>query len=212
MTKIITDEDKLIARAKEVNTVTENKNIRKVISRLKVAIRENNICALSAPCIGENMRIICLALDGETKIQSYINPVITESTGITLSKETCSCIPEKTFIIPRNTEIKVMYQTPLGNVETKKFKGIAAIIFQHQLQHLDGILLTDFGLEIEEDFEKASEEEQNEVLAAYMDSLDLLETAINDNINTDELSKQTLEAIDFITQAQTGKVQLTDIK
>jgi peptide deformylase len=52
-----------------------------------------------------------------------------------------------------------MYQKPAGAIETRQLVGLAAIVFQHEVDHLEGLLLSDVGLEIDSDFENATEEE-----------------------------------------------------
>ena len=41
------------------------------------------------------------------------------------------------------------------------------------MDHLDGLLLSDIGLEIDDAFESASQEEKDEVINWYLDTLDL---------------------------------------
>jgi hypothetical protein len=72
-----------------------------------------------------------------------------------------------------------MYQTPLGKIESKQFMGAAAKVFQHEMDHLDGLLLSDIGLEIDELFDNATEEERMEVINMYLDSLDIKQKEID---------------------------------
>ena len=205
--QIITDEMQLADRAVEIDTSTQNKEMREIISALKATIKANNISALSAPAIGYNRRIFCVSFS-DSEIKTFINPIIIPGGELTISKETCTSIPGKTFIIPRNTEVSVMYQDPLGRAQSRKLKGVAASVFQHEIHHLDGLLISDIGLEIDKDFENASLEEQEEVIKAYLESLDLTSKALQEEIQNNEELKRLSDGIEFITKVQTGEVEL----
>jgi peptide deformylase len=76
----------------------------------------------------------------------FINPEIVATTGdIQYMSESCiSLIPKKLCFVPRYREIKVKYQT-LGSNEVKygRLQGKYARVFQHEYDHLEGILVTD---------------------------------------------------------------------
>lgn len=185
--EIITDIEKLnaIGRCKEVDLEKGLKEAREIISNLKKTLRKNdNIVALSAPALGYDKRIFCIDYS-DNEIKTYINPVITNATGMQLSREVCSSLPGKEFIRPRNKVIDVIYQRPTGEINNVQFKGVAACVIQHELDHLQGVNLSDIGLEIESDFDEATDEERQEIIDMYLDSLDLrreeLETEIDNN-------------------------------
>ena len=178
------NELELSQRAIEIDIKTENKLMREIISALKHTIELNNIVSLSAPAIGYDKRIFCIKFD--TEIKTFINPIIIQSKGIQLSREICTSIPGKTFIRPRNNDITVIYQKPSGPSESRQLVGLSAIVFQHELDHLEGLLLSDIGLEIDDDFENASEEEREEVINYYLDSLDLKRKELDEEIQSNE--------------------------
>lgn len=205
--ELVTDFMTLTQRAQEIDVRKDAANMRQIIADLKKTMRANDdLVALSAPQIGYDARIFCLKFDVE--IKTFVNPIITNAKGLQLSRETCHSIPDKTFIRPRNNDIQVMYTQPDGKLQSRQLVGLAAIIFQHQIDHLDGLLLSDVGLEIDEDFDNATEEEREEVINMYLDSLDLLSKNLNKHIEEDPELKQIKEAAEFLTAVQTGKVQL----
>jgi peptide deformylase len=203
---IIFDIEKLSIRADEIDVRKENKEVRDITVALKNAVREHNLTSLSANQIGFTKRVFVINFNGD--IRTFINPVITQVKGFELSRETCSSIPDKTFIRPRHNDIMVMYQTPLGKIESKQFMGVAAKVFQHEMDHLDGLLLSDIGLEIDEMFDNATEEERMEVINMYLDSLDIKQKEIDKEIQEDEELKKISDGIDFMTKVQKGEVQL----
>jgi peptide deformylase len=206
---IITDIEKLSIRTDEVDVRKENKEVRDITVALKNAVREHNLTSLSANQIGFDKRIFVINFNGD--LRTFINPVITQVRGFELSRETCSSIPDKTFIRPRHNDIMVMYQTPLGKIESKQFMGAAAKVFQHEMDHLDGLLLSDIGLEIDELFDKATEEERMEVINMYLDSLDIKQKEIDKEIQEDEDLKKISDGIDFMTKVQKREVQIEQV-
>lgn len=204
---IITNIDKLEDRADEVDLKADAFLVTTIISKLKETLRANkNLASLTAPQIGYNKRIFCINFEGD--IHTFINPMISDRQGLSLIKETCVSIPNKTFIRPRNKEIICVYQTPTGSNEVNRFKGLAAQLFQHAMDHLDGVSLADIGLEIDEQFDKATEEEKNELLETYLKTLLDKKLALDKEIESNPDLKQLSDAIKFMEGVQTGKVTL----
>lgn len=103
----------LSERSDEIDLRTQNAEAKEIIKELKDTIRKNKLKALSAPAIGYKKRIFCIAFDEE--IKTFINPTFSAK-GLSLSRETCTSIPGKVYIRPRNNDINVIYQDPLGRV------------------------------------------------------------------------------------------------
>lgn len=203
---IITELEKLDIRSDEVDVRKDNVEIRKIVNELKEAIKENNLISLSAVQLGYPKRIFCLRFKKD--IRTFVNPIITNARGLALSREICPSLPGKIYLRPRNTNINFMFQTPLGKTESASLAGLGAYMFQHEMDHLDGLLLSDIGLEIDEDFLNASEKERQEVIDAYLESLDLKRKEIHTEIQEDPELKQMSDAIDFIGSVAKGEVKL----
>ena len=203
---IDTHEIQLSERADEIDIKTENNLMREIISALKHTIELNNIVSLSAPAIGYNKRIFCIKFD--TEIKTFINPIIMNQKGIQLSQEICTSIPGKKFIRPRNNDITVMYQKPTGSAESRQLVGLSAIVFQHELDHLEGILLSDIGLEIDDNYNSASDEEKQELIDYYLESLDLKRKQLDAEIDSDKELKQLNDGIRFMESVYKGETQI----
>lgn len=204
---IITDVEQLSIRCDEIDIRKENDLMRSIILDLKETLREHKTgVGLSANQIGYSKRIFVINFNGEYR--SFVNPIIVEVKGLTMNREACLSIPGKEYIRPRHNDITVMYQTPLGKTETKRFFGVAAYVFQHELDHLDGLLISDIGLEITEDFDKATEEERTEVLNMYLDSLDIKQKEIQKEIAEDKDLQDTDNAIKLMEAVQKGEVSI----
>lgn len=208
--EIITDYEKLSERCDEFDLTKKNSEVQKIILSLKQTIRnDDTISALSANQIGYDKRIICINFNGT--IRSFINPVITSVSGFELSREKCHSIPSKEYIRPRHNKITVTYQTPLAKIETVELMGLAAKLFQHHVDHLDGLLLSDVGLEIDSDFDAATEEERQEVISMYLDSIDLNKEQIDIEIENDEEAKKMSDGIKFMNSVKSGKTKVEKI-
>ena len=208
--EIITDIEKLnaIGRCQEVDLEKGLKEAREIISNLKKTLRKNdNIVALSAPALGYDKRIFCVDYS-DNEIKTYINPVVTNATGMQLSREVCSSLPGKEYIRPRNKIVDLIFQRPTGEIGTKQFKGVAACVIQHELDHLQGVNLSDIGLEIEPDFDEASDEEKQEIIDMYLDSLDLRKEELETEIANDEELSIVSDRLRFTEALARGDIQL----
>lgn len=200
-----------VGRCQEVDLEKELKEAREIIKNIKRTLRKNDsIVALSAPALGYNKRIFCVDYS-DNEIKTYINPVIMNATGIQLSREVCSSLPGKEYIRPRNSEIDVIFQRPTGEINTQRFKGVAACTIQHEIDHLDGINLSDIGLEIDSDFDDASDDEKQQIIDMYLDSLDIKRSSIHDEIKEDPELNKISENLRFTEALARGDIKLEKI-
>jgi peptide deformylase len=73
-----------------------------------------------------------------------INPQILEYSKTTqTAEEACLSVPGIFGEVERYQWIKVKYQTPQGKEVTKKLSGFNAVVVQHEIDHLNGVLFTD---------------------------------------------------------------------
>ena len=75
-----------------------------------------------------------------------INPVIYEKTDMQRSVEGCLSVPKHEWnqAVPRAKRIRVLFQTLDGETSRLKAHGLLAAVIQHEIDHLDGILYTDY--------------------------------------------------------------------
>ena len=204
--KVEDNQYELTDRSTEIDTTSQSKEMRDIVHEIKDTMRKQGVKHLSAPAIGFQKRIFCIDFE-DLEIKTYINPMIMQANGITLSRETCTSIPGKTFLIPRASEVHVIYQRPTGQSESRQLLGVAAVVFQHELNHLDGILLSDLGLEVDEDFDNATEEEKSKIIEMYLDALDIKTKELDKEVEEDPDLKQLKEGIDFLEKVAKGEVQ-----
>ena len=98
----------------------------------------NNGLGLAANQVGLPYRVFVMR--GAELPTVCLNPrIVDESTETVLLEEGCLSHPNLFVKIKRARRIKVRYAEPNGNVVTQVFDGMTARVFQHELDHLDGI-------------------------------------------------------------------------
>jgi peptide deformylase len=97
--------------------------------------------ALAAPQISLLKRIIVIDYLGE--YYELINPVITEKSGETIDTEGCLSLPDFWGDVKRYKNITVDFQDRFGKNHTIAVNDQMARCFQHEIDHLDGILFID---------------------------------------------------------------------
>ena len=101
---------------------------------------------IAAPQIGINRNIIWVQRfdkNGEP-FELYLNPKITwRSQLLRKGPEGCLSIPDITGNVLRNYTIKLTYQDKTGKQFEEIIEGFTAVVFQHETDHLNGILFTD---------------------------------------------------------------------
>lgn len=110
----------------------------KTLDNLKETQIHYKAYGISANQIGSYKRI-CIAIN-----TVLINPKFIRGEGRIVSKERCLSVPanvEKE--INRFERVTVSYYDEKGNEKTETFEGLKALVVQHELDHLDGKLITD---------------------------------------------------------------------
>ncbi len=130
----------LRAKTKEVKKVT--KAIVKLLMDMEDTLIEAKGAGLAAPQVGRSERICLAVLD--QKIIPLINPHITWRSDTTaVAEEGCLSLPDVWINVSRPTEIVVEFMTPNGKTFELKLSGFDARVVQHEVDHLEGILITD---------------------------------------------------------------------
>lgn len=117
--------------------------------KMMESLIEEKGVGIAAPQVGVNRRLIIVQrLDKENKpFEYYYNPVITERSGEMIEGwEGCLSVPSGFGKVKRVQDIKIEYdKLNDGKIETVKeqITGFTAVIFQHEIDHLDGILFID---------------------------------------------------------------------
>lgn len=118
-------------------------DIRDVITQMSDTVARFASCAgLAATQIGVAKRIICLRRENGDFF-FIINPVIVEASGFAKGTEGCLSTPNLWGVVERNTEVLVSGLDSNFEPHTEKFTNFSAVVIQHEIDHLDGIMFFD---------------------------------------------------------------------
>ncbi len=127
-------------KCQEVTEITDE--IRNLSQDMKETVEQKDGLGLAAPQIGELKRIIIIQTANGPEV--FINPKITrKSKGTEIREEGCLSFPGLFLKIKRAGEIEMEFLNLRGEKKEMKAGGLSARIFQHEIDHLDGILLID---------------------------------------------------------------------
>ena len=205
---LIFDADKLRERADEINPLDARGTVNMLIAKMN---KYPELYALAAPQIGIKERVIVLKFDGNN-YREYINPRIFKSQKYHLVREKDISFPDKEFISPRPGKIFIEYQNKWAAPETDVMKGNTAEVFDRMMNYLDGIPLEDYGLEVLPEFDEASEDEKQQVVDMYLNSLKTRSELLNANIEQDKDAKELRDAIKFMEGVEEGKIKLEPLE
>ena len=117
-----------------------SKEIQTLLSEMLETMRKARGVGLAAPQVGKSIRMAVAEMDGKT--YCLINPEITlYSHEKTICEEGCLSLPGEFFPILRSEEVTVRYQNEKGLPKKMRAKKLLAIVIQHEVDHLDGILI-----------------------------------------------------------------------
>jgi peptide deformylase len=96
---------------------------------------------LAAPQVGVQKRLFVYDLGNDTGPKAMVNPTIVESDGEWAYEEGCLSVPGLSWEIIRPKTVHVTGYDLDGNELSIEADELAARMFQHELDHLDGVLL-----------------------------------------------------------------------
>jgi len=135
---------RLRERGKKVESVTDE--LRKLIDDMAETMYAAPGVGLAATQIGEAIQLFIIDIaDSEepSDLRVFINPEILESTGELTWQEGCLSFPGVTEEIDRAAHVRVRAQDRDGKWFELEAEGLLAIAIQHELDHLQGMLMID---------------------------------------------------------------------
>jgi peptide deformylase len=101
---------------------------------------------LAAPQVGVSRRLVvldCAPKDAPPKLIVAVNPEILEREGEVFEEEGCLSVPGYYARVSRSARVKVRFLDLEGRTIDLETGDLLAIAFQHEIDHLDGILFVD---------------------------------------------------------------------
>jgi peptide deformylase len=112
-----------------------------LVDRMVTTMYEAPGLGLAAPQVGVRKRLFVYDIGDEPKV--VINPEIVESRGEWVYEEGCLSVPDLAWEIVRPKEVHLRGYDLDGNQVDVEADELEARLFQHELDHLDGVLLVD---------------------------------------------------------------------
>lgn len=128
-----------------VEVTAFDEQLKKWAHDLKTTTTHEHCYGVAAPQVGINIRMICLDCHKDREPVILINPVIVEATGRMKFEERCLSFPGLAVKTKRKSFVKVSYNDINGLLREYIANGVEAVCIQHEINHLDGILLSDHG-------------------------------------------------------------------
>lgn len=126
-------------KAQEVTKITPN--IHKLLDNMAETMYEAKGVGLAAPQIGIPKRVV--VIDSGEGLIELINPVIVEKNGEELDQEGCLSIPNLVGDVKRAKSVVAQALNRDGELMEYEAEGLLARAFQHEVDHLNGVLFVD---------------------------------------------------------------------
>jgi len=130
----------------------QDDHIQKLIEDLIATVTKANGVGIAAPQVAESYRLLVVASRSnprypnapEMEPTAMINPrIIGHSTEVVKGWEGCLSVPGIRGLVPRYQAIEVEYTDRNGKLQKQELTDFVARIFQHEHDHLDGIVFVD---------------------------------------------------------------------
>ncbi|MBP2633317.1 MAG: def1 [Firmicutes bacterium] len=118
-----------------------DRKIRQTLSDMAETMYKANGVGLAAPQVGISLRLVVIDV-GDGLIE-LINPIIIKSEGREKDTEGCLSIPDIYGVVERFSKVTVESLNRHGKKQFLVGEGLLARAFQHELDHLDGVLFID---------------------------------------------------------------------
>jgi peptide deformylase len=129
-------------RANEVEDFDDA--LAKLVERLEHLLHDANGLGLAATQIGVLQRVFVFQSDPETEPVALVNPAFTETSDERVADDE-GCLSLQGVVIPveRHERVIVEAKSVSGEDVRLELEGLPARVVQHELDHLDGILILD---------------------------------------------------------------------
>lgn len=118
--------------------------LRLLAARMLELMKQAKGVGLAAPQVGVNLRLFVMNPTGqELDDRVYVNPVLSEGDGLEEADEGCLSLPGLSVSVERFRTLRLTAKAVDGQNIDELQSGYLARIWQHELDHLNGTLLTD---------------------------------------------------------------------
>ena len=118
------------------------KEERRLLDAMLDTMRRWKAVGLAAPQVGRGSRVITAEFEGTSL--GLANPVVIDRTGMDAMVEGCLSLPGRAIEVRRSCSVWVKAVDPENKKVELKLEGFLARIVQHEIDHLDGVLIIDY--------------------------------------------------------------------
>ena len=143
---LLVDDPSLKKRSREVTNF--NKRLHVLLDDMHETLKDASGLGLAAPQVGILRRVVLIVdfQEGsdctEERVIELINPEVLEESGQNIGREGCLSIPGVYGMIERPETVRVKAQDRHGTTFELTCKDITARAIRHEIDHLDGLVLT----------------------------------------------------------------------
>jgi peptide deformylase len=127
----------LIKKAAKVQNI--DGQVKGIVDRMTEAMHFHRGIGLAAPQIGVLSQIIVMGL--ENSWRAFINPELIEGEGESVLYEGCLSLPTIEVPVKRKEKVFIQARDLDGNEVNLEVSGFPGRVFQHEIDHLHGILI-----------------------------------------------------------------------
>jgi peptide deformylase len=132
----------LKSRATEVDRFDDA--LRNQVARMAAIMRDALGVGLAAPQLGISQRLLVYRVGQDAPLVALVNPEIEWSGGDEeIFEEGCLSIPGIQVDVPRKVHVRVRARDEDGEERVVEASGLEARVIQHEMDHLDGVLMLD---------------------------------------------------------------------
>jgi peptide deformylase len=131
----------LRAKATPVGEITPE--IRRMVDDMIDTMYEENGIGLAASQVGILLRLMVVGDEEGRSVRALVNPAIVDSGGEVTAEEGCLSIPGIFAPVTRAQWVRLEAQDLEGQPVSIRARGLTARVFQHEMDHLDGVLFID---------------------------------------------------------------------
>lgn len=112
-------------------------NLEELVKAMSKVMFTKGGIGLAAPQVGVSKRILLMGTP--EKLIACVNPELVSGTGEIQDIEGCLSFPGLWLHVKRYEKVVARYQNIKGETKTEEFEGLMARVFQHELDHLNGV-------------------------------------------------------------------------
>jgi peptide deformylase len=156
-----------VLRTKARHVERFDDDLRDEIQRMGVLMHDAYGIGLAATQVGILHRVLVYRVEGESPVNALVNPELEwTSKDKEWAEEGCLSLPAVHVDVERPTFVRVRAQDQHGEQILVEASGLEARVIQHEMDHLDGVLILD----------RTPRDQRKEAMRALRAALDALET------------------------------------